>query len=74
MTVLSYCGYDLEIILAAVNSFRVISWALAKDYAGTSATDVAPLQVEGQPKSDSSALQSLWHISRLVEVYASTET
>lgn len=42
MTVLSYCGYDLEIILAAVNSFRVISWALAKDYAGTSATGSGP--------------------------------
>lgn len=73
MIVLSYCEYDLEIILAAVNSLREIWGALAEDYAGTSATGSASLHVEGQSKSDSLALQSLWHISRLVEVCASTE-
>lgn len=74
MTVLSYCEYDLEIILAAVNSFREISGYWQKIMQAHLPQAVAPLQVEEQPKSDSSALQSLWHISRLVEVCASTET
>lgn len=69
MTVLSYCEYDLEIILAAVNSLREIWGALAEVQAHQP-QPVASLHVQGQSKSDSSALQSL---CRLLEVYALTE-